>query len=62
MKETKFSTPYTIFHFWKINILVGLSIAGLYWLMFELTGMRSFLMNVGGLFPYTLHMYLKKSL
>jgi hypothetical protein len=53
---------YTIYHFWKVNIIVALSISGLYWLSYYITGMNIFIVNVGGLFPYTMYMYLKTCL
>lgn len=31
----------------------------MYWIMFTLTGMKNFIMNLSGIFPYALYMYLK---
>ena len=34
----------------------------MYWIMFTLTGMKNFIMNLSGIFPYALYVYLKGSL
>jgi len=34
----------------------------IYYTLFFFIGMKNFIMNVSGLFPYTLHIYLKKNL
>lgn len=51
-----------IYHFWKSNICIALAVSGLYWILFALTGMKNFIMNVGGIYPYTLHLFLKECL
>lgn len=37
-------------------------VSALYYLFFFLTGMKNFIMNVSGIFPYTLYIYLKTCL
>lgn len=59
MKENRNSTIYTIYHFWKANILIGLGVSGLDLALYSITKMKIFIMNSGGIYPYALHMYLK---
>lgn len=61
-QESRHSTLYTLYHFWKANICIAIGVSGMYWIMFELTRMKNFIMNVGGIYPYTLHIYLKTCL
>lgn len=39
-----------------------MGVAWMYWIMYKLTGMKNFIMNTSGIFPYSLHIYLKGAL